>query len=44
MLGDSVELVDDGYYVADGTDCGGRRDLDGGEYGRSGKDRDHAHH
>src|ERR1700732_2900012 len=34
----------DGYHLADGTDCGGGRDMELGEYGEGGARRDHARH
>lgn len=34
----------DGYNLADGTDCGGGRDLELGEYGEGGAGRDHPRH
>src|SRR5437016_10134016 len=32
----------DGYYLADGTDCGGGRDMELGEYGEGGAGGDHS--
>ena len=34
----------DGYYLADGTDSGGGRDLELGEHGEGGARGDHARH